>query len=69
MNQNHRNHDPEKCPYCVGRDGEPKWAYRSEAEARDAASSILRRRRVSLRAYECEHTWKWHLTSDLSGGR
>lgn len=64
---NHRDNQ-ETCPYCVGRDGRQKRAYRTRDEARDAAAYIYRCRGVRLREYQCDDTWRWHLTSDLSGG-
>lgn len=64
---NHRDNQ-QTCPYCVGRDGRPKNAYGSREEAREAAAHALRRRGVELREYQCEDTWRWHLTSDVSGG-
>lgn len=64
---NHRDNQ-ETCPFCVGRDGRPKIAYSSRGDAQAAAAYILQRRGVRLREYQCEDTWRWHLTSDLTGG-
>ena len=54
-------------PAAIGR-GRPKIAYGSRVDAQAAAAYILQRRGVRLREYQCEDTWRWHLTSDLSGG-
>lgn len=65
---NHRSHDPETCSHCRGHDGRAKRAYDSRREAEDAASHVGERRGVSLRAYQCEYSHRWHLTSNQSGG-
>jgi hypothetical protein len=51
------------CPWCHGRDGQPKRSYDSEVQAKQVASVVEMRRAVTLRVYECPHGTGWHLTS------
>ncbi len=43
------------------REGTPKNAYRTEAEARSAAQLAWTFDRVDLDAYRCEYCHQWHI--------
>ena len=56
------------CAHCTDRHGNPKRLYPTWEDAERAAGYILSTRGVELRIYECDHSWGFHLTSDLGGG-
>lgn len=43
------------------REGPPKKAYRTEAEARSAAQLAWTLSGVDLNAYRCAHCYQWHI--------
>jgi hypothetical protein len=43
------------------RDGSPKNAYRTEAEARSAAQLAWTLSRADLSTYRCDHCHQWHI--------
>lgn len=61
-----RHHHTNTCG-CEGKDGHPKRAYSTEAEARQCADHVRSKRGVSLRVYECPWGRYYHLTSDDTG--
>ncbi len=55
-----------ECPYCTGRDGIPKSAYRSRSEASTRAKIIYSEKGIKLNVYQCIYSHGWHLTKQLS---
>ena len=55
-----------KCPYCKGANGQVKDAYRNQREAQCRADILGKEQGVSLKAYRCQYSDKWHLTRDQS---
>ncbi|EHH1264388.1 AAA family ATPase [Vibrio parahaemolyticus] len=53
------------CPACKDRSGKPKMAYQTEEHALEVASYSKR----SLKVYECEQGYGWHLTKHFDADR